>query len=239
MWKIILTGLNSRVRTKLTGVSWRGSVWKKIRVSTEKKVRTRWQWASQHITEISPLQWAFMLIYAQVLPAAQRRTRRQWWHKQLRVPVFSWTGQVLYKSATKFKKKWMEEGAQGHPHPQPNCGRIINFLSPQVSLNGICSITANVCRNLEVITDTALSLLGWIPWNPHCWWKMNSVTNIPLLWNDQKKRFFRDRKQVSGCRRLAVKVGIKCKQAKGTFRGVMGNVLELDCSRGPTPLWIY
>lgn len=129
-----------------------------------------------------------MLIYAQVLPAAQRRTRRQWWHKQLRVPVFSWTGQVLYKSATKFKKKWMEEGAQGPPHPQPNCGRIINFLSPQVSLNGICSIIANVCRNLEVITDTALSLLGWIPWNPHCWWKMNSVTVIFHFYEMTRKR---------------------------------------------------
>lgn len=55
----------------------------------------------------------------------------------------------------------MEEGTQGPPHPQPNCEKIINFLSPQVSLNGICSITANVRRNLEVITDTALSLLGW------------------------------------------------------------------------------
>lgn len=57
----------------------------------------------------------------------------------------------------------MEEGTQGPPHPQPNYEKIINFLSPQVFLNGICSIMANVCRNLEVITDTALSLLGWIP----------------------------------------------------------------------------
>ena len=57
--------------------------------------------------------------------------------------------------------------------------------------------------------------------------------NIPFLWNDQKKRLSRDRKQVSGCRRLAVRVGINCKQAKGIFRGVMANVLELDCSRGP------
>ena len=67
---------------------------------------------------------------------------------------------VLYKSATKLKKKWMEEGTQGPPHPQPSCERITDFLCPEVSLNGICSITSNVCRNLEVITDTALSLLG-------------------------------------------------------------------------------
>ena len=38
-------------------------------VSTEKD-RTSWQGVSQHVTEISPLQWAFMPFYAHLCPSA-------------------------------------------------------------------------------------------------------------------------------------------------------------------------
>ena len=181
-----------------------------------------------------------MLIYAQVLPAAQRRTRRQWWHKQLRVPVFSWTGQMLYKSATKFKKKVNGGRGSGTPSPTTKLWKDNKFPVSSGLFKWDLQHHSQCMQESGSHYRHCPLIIGLDPLKPSLLVENELCNcNIPFLWNDQKKRFFRDRKQVSGCRRLAVKVGIKCKQAKGTFRGVMGNVLELDCSRGPTPLWIY